>query len=513
MAFEIIAYSFEKKANSTKRVTIQDAIKNTRMPNCEIKMDGCGIVTPVIRIAYGLIEAPVNFNYVYIPVFERYYFVVDWKSSEGLWEAQLQEDFLATWRHKIMDYEAYVLRSASRYDTTIPDMAYTATSKISVSGNDIPNPFNAGNEMGELVDDGGYYVVGISGANDTPYASAGSVTYYVFSAISMQSLCNFLMANIDYLDIDWESNSKKFMTPELLKCLFNPLQYIASCRWYPYFPRDKGTDVNRIKFGFWEVEAIGRMVTTRELVETEVRNIPVPKHPQSASYGSWCNLAPYTTYQLHVAPYGIMDVPADELINSSNCAVETVIDFATGQARMMVAAAGIRFVQIANFMFGCDVQISQLVQDGLKATLSGLQYNLQHTAGYNLRQSKNLGSMALGNLSSAADMGLNMVGDVEAGLSFIGDLASAMSPTIQSQGSNGARAWYYTGEGFWRLSGKFTQLTPRGDGVLGRPLCQMARLGDLSGYCLCENASLSFEGNSVEQTVVNGYLNRGFYLE
>lgn len=512
MSFNITVYSFSKKANSTKRVTAADAIRNTPMPDCQIKWDGCGIVSPILQINYGLEEAPVDFNYCYIEEFNRYYFVQDWVYNGGLWEGRLQEDFLATWRDDILSTEAYVLRSASSFDTTIPDMAYTATSKITVSSNEIPNPFNAGTSMGELEDDGGYYVVGISGANDTPYATSGSVTYYVFSAISMQVLSNFLMSNIDYLDIDWESDAKRFMTPELLKCMFNPLQYIASVRWYPYFPADHGTDVNRIKFGFWEVEAIGRMLTTRELVDTEVRNINIPRHPQSGSYGSWLNLAPYTHYQLHVSPYGILDVPADDILNATGVAVETVIDFATGQARMMVAAAGVRFLQIVNFEFGCSVQISQLVQDGLKATLSGMQYMLQHTQGYNLRQAQSLTGMSLKNIGISG-MGLNMVGDVEAGLAYIGDLASAMTPTIQSNGSNGARAWYYTGEGFWRLSGKFTQVTQRGDPVLGRPLCQMRTLGSLSGYTLCQNASVDMAGNMVEQTVVNGYLNRGFYIE
>lgn len=506
MAFNITAYSFKKKFNSTKLVTIADAVKNTIMPNCQIKNDGCGIITPVIQINYGLIEAPVNFNYVFIPEFKRYYFAKDWKFVGGLWEAELQEDFLATWRDAILNTECYVLRSASKYDTTIPDMAYTATSKISITSNEIPNPFNAGNEMGELEDDGGYYVVGINGANEKPYSTSGSVTYYVFGAISMQVLCNFLMANIDYLDIDWDSDAKRFMTPEILKCLYNPLQYIASVRWYPYFPADRGTDINRIKFGFWEVEAIGRMLTTRELVDTEVRDITVPKHPNSGSYGTWCNLTPYTTYQLHVAPYGIMDVPADELINSTKCAVETVIDFGTGAARMMVASQQ-RFIQIANFEFGCDVQISQLVQKGVQATLSGMQYNLMHNQAYNLRQAKALGDLNLNALSE------NMIGDVQASLSYIGDMVSAMTPTVQSNGSNGARAWYYTGEGFWRLSAKFTSLTPRGDTVLGRPLCQMCRLGDLSGYVLTENASVDFEGNATEQSVINNMLDRGIYIE
>lgn len=503
---QIIVYSFKKKFNSTKRVTPELALKNTQM-ECTIKNSGCGISNPVIEINFGLDNSPTNFNYAYIPLFKRYYFITDWKTSQhSLWLGILQEDFLATWKTAIANTNAYVIRSASSYDTAIADMEYVATGNISISSNEIPNPFNAAGGGEIPAGDPGYYIVGINGSNTTPYGSAGSVTYYVFPPISMQILANKLMQDIKYLKIDWTGDAKKFITEDILKSLFNPLQYIASCYWYPDFPADRGEDINQLSFGFWTIDIIGRKLTTQDLSETIVRNIPIPKHPQSGSYGKWCNLAPYTAYQLHVSPYGLIDVPPDELINSTNLAVEAVIDYATGQGRMMVASQQ-RFIQIVNFQYGAEVQLSQLVQNPIKALTSGLSYSLKTNEAHNLKIAQNLAPL---NLSGIAD---TMVGDIEAGLQAIGDLTSAMSPTVQSTGSGGARAWYYTGEIFWRLSGKFTQLTQRGDTVLGRPLCQMARIGDLSGYILCENASADFEGTAEELTAVNGFLNRGFYYE
>ncbi len=506
--FSVIVYSFIKKENSTKRVTVQDALTNTEM-DCNIITDSCGIITPMIEINYGTEKSPTNFNYAYIPIFKRYYFVTDWETTKhSLWRGHLQEDFLATWKEDILNYEAYVLRSASRFNTLISDNAYVATAQISVISNEIPNPYNASGQ-GELP--AGYqgeYVIGIIGVNDMVDSSMGSVTYYVFSANQAQLLANALLKNIDYLKVDFNGDAKKFITPELLRCLFNPIQYIASCKWFPIFPSDKGTQVTSIKIGFWELNGIiCRQLKTNELYDTNVRNISIPKHPQSGDYGQWLNLAPYSYYQLHVAPYGLLDLPADDIINSTEIAVEVVEDFVTGVGRIMVAAAGVRFIQIVNFQYGIDVQISQLTQNGIGAMLSGMQYSLSHNQGHNLRVAQNLSPFNLGGLANT------MMGTVEADISFIGDLVTAMTPTIQSQGANGSRAAYYTGEGFWRLSGKFVHVTKRGDAVKGRPLCEMARLGDLSGYTLCENASVPFEGDMIEQQVVNAYLNRGFYIE
>lgn len=47
----------------------------------------------------------------------------------------------------------------------------------------------------------------------------------------------------------------------------------------------------------------------------------------------------------------------------------------------------------------------------------------------------------------------------------------------------------------------------------GMPYFKTATLSSLSGYIQCADASVSIPGNGSEQSVVNGYLNSGFYLE
>lgn len=49
--------------------------------------------------------------------------------------------------------------------------------------------------------------------------------------------------------------------------------------------------------------------------------------------------------------------------------------------------------------------------------------------------------------------------------------------------------------------------------VLGRPLYQNRRLGNLNGYTKCNGASIPLIANSNELEDINSYLNNGFFIE
>lgn len=507
--FKIIVYSFKKRHDSTKRVRIEDALYNTEM-DCRILDNGCGIVAPDVLINYGLERAPVNFNYAYIAEFKRYYFVTDWKTAENsLWRAHLQEDFLATWRADIMNYRAYVVRSSSMFNVNVEDTLARSSADITIVNSDIPNPFNINSE-GFADPVGGYYVVGIVGAQDLLGYSEGGVSYYVFDSLHMQLLGQRLMQDTSYMQIDWNTgDTKKFITEDILMSMYNPMQYIASCVWFQNFAADKGTETSTIKFGYWTIDNIScRILKLDEAQDTVVRNIPVPKHPQS-SLGNWLQHAPYSIYQAHIAPYGIVDVPADELYGADSMAVEVVEDYITGNARVMLAAAGRRFFNIVNFQTGVTVQVSQITQNPFGAIVSGAANSIAR-----LGSSAGHTAQAMGASKFMKEFASDLGGTIANVASGIGDIVTAVSSTLQTTGSNGCKAWYRTGESFWRLSAKFTWIEPQNINYVGRPLCGYYYLNDLSpGFVKCEGASLSFEGNAVEQQIVNEYLNGGCYLE
>ena len=69
------------------------------------------------------IEYPIpTFNYVYIPLFNRYYFVDDISSVVyGVWSVSLSVDVLMSYKDTIKTLEAFVDRSQSNYNLKVID--------------------------------------------------------------------------------------------------------------------------------------------------------------------------------------------------------------------------------------------------------------------------------------------------------------------------------------------------------------------------------------------------------
>lgn len=81
--------------------------------------DGCSIVNPTIEIEYNKVP---DFNYVYIPIFNRYYFVTDVESVvSGIWGISMNVDTLMTYRDGIRSCTAFVDRSEDVYNDYIVD--------------------------------------------------------------------------------------------------------------------------------------------------------------------------------------------------------------------------------------------------------------------------------------------------------------------------------------------------------------------------------------------------------
>lgn len=72
-----------------------------------------------ITIEYELVP---NFNYIYIPIFNRYYFVTDISSvREHLWEISASCDVLMTYKDGLLNCSAFIDRNENSYDQLIID--------------------------------------------------------------------------------------------------------------------------------------------------------------------------------------------------------------------------------------------------------------------------------------------------------------------------------------------------------------------------------------------------------
>ena len=77
------------------------------------------IINPSIVIEY---TGVINFNYVYISTFNRYYFVTNITSVRtNLWRLDMSCDVLMTYKETILNYECYVSRNENDYNPDIED--------------------------------------------------------------------------------------------------------------------------------------------------------------------------------------------------------------------------------------------------------------------------------------------------------------------------------------------------------------------------------------------------------
>lgn len=115
---------------------------------CGVLREQCSVINPSLTIEYD--DVP-EFNYVYFPLFNRYYFVTNITSiKNGLWQIDLSVDVLMTYKDDITQQTAFIERSESTYDVDKVDdlVSYDYDKTISyIAGTDLLNLFDFSGEV------------------------------------------------------------------------------------------------------------------------------------------------------------------------------------------------------------------------------------------------------------------------------------------------------------------------------------------------------------------------------
>ena len=90
----------------------------------------CSVENPILLLQFE----PAQYNYVFIPDWDRYYFISGWQYSVGLWEISLTEDYLASFKGEILASSAIIAYAhgseANIVDKRIPVNASVTASNI-----------------------------------------------------------------------------------------------------------------------------------------------------------------------------------------------------------------------------------------------------------------------------------------------------------------------------------------------------------------------------------------------
>ena len=481
MAFTVNFYKFAKRENSTARPS-----GSGRSFSCILK-ENSSVIDPVIVLDLGTDTAP-DFNYAYIPEYNRYYAVTEWNWVEHrLWSASLSCDVLATYRTEIGNKDLYILRSSAEYNGKVVDTIYPTTADPR-SYIDRVTSATLSNKAGDTLTVSnfwdvtyGYYYLGVVGDNRTG-VSCYCLTYNGFKVL-LQALTAY--APSDMSDV----------STGIAKQLANPMQYIVFCYWLPFAPIGAQFRLQTIiNFGYYPITITGTLAAAAELDPiadaTKVSiSFNIRKHPQAASRGAYLNQAPYTNYRLQILPFGVFSLDGSMMIEAQTLRAEFWADIATGQAQVSIWATNTLLAK-QKTQLGVPINISQAVVDYTGAATGVLS---------------GLGSGVANALSG------DFFGAFSGMLTGIGSAAQAMQPKVSQLGGGGDYLPFTNDPP--ALLTDFYLIADEFNSDLGRPLCEIRKPSAIPGFILCAEGEVPISGTAREAAAVKGYLERGFFYE
>lgn len=505
---QITLYNFNKKVNSTLQpsggTTLEGYLRND---------DPVSILTP--SVVFSVSGAP-NFNYAFIPEFNRYYWIDDWRHLEGHWIASMSVDVLATYRSEIGAKDLYVLRSSAEFNTYVIDSKYPATThqsavetqpgKMRISG--LTSYETTPETFFSISFGSGTIVLGVFGPEGT------GITYYAMTPNHFRSFARELY---DYNPLDDEPNWWEGIIPGVAKSISNPVQYIASCMWYPFsYAQIIGSDESAIdiKLGLWSVSLIGRQLDPQQDMIVVNTSFTIPRHPQTSSRGMWVNSEPYTHHVITFYPFGTFAIDAQAVIDGSRVDCKFYTDWITGKSKLVLdVGAGVNRKIIATV----DGQISIPLSIGQTSVdLFGIAGSVIGAVGGVL---SGIAGAAIGLFGNPENKGTSkLVHKLNANAgTTVGQMASAAkdsAPTLQTTGGVGSMLAFTSNLGdIPLLTSYFSPVVDEDRVNLGRPLCSIRKPSALGGYMQCEGAYITTSGTSEESDAVAAYLNGGFFYE
>lgn len=466
---QAIFYQFAKRTNSTKRPSGgQEFGIDLKSP--------CNIINPEIKIATH--SDPTGFNYCYLPTFSRYYWVKNWTYADGLWMASLTVDTLASYRFEIGYSTEYVVRSSARYDGTISDGLYPATAEVQ----SVTNAFQGG--FSETIS-GGFFVIGFVAKATN---SIGAITYVVMTPGNAKKLSAKLLTDVSYLSID---NTE--ISDSLTKVLFNPYQYIVSCNYFPFGIAELTAHlplVSSVDVGWWSVDVPCWILGEDNNNLTKSVSVGIPKHPQAASRGGYCNASPYTDYTIFLQPFGVIPLDASKLWGAATLSIQYVVDLFTGDSILRVFTDTKQLVHETTAKLGVPIQLSNIAFDIPSGSGGLLQTGI---------------AAAFGGLQAALSGG--SISDVGNGIL---NAAQATNADVASKGATGSTIAFDTVP---YIVARFKILVDDNNEHHGRPLCQKVQLFSIPGFIMVDDPDIALPATAAEIDSVKSYMKNGFFLE
>lgn len=472
--------TFSKRENSTKQFNGTWVEKT-----CYLK-ENCSIINPSIELMRD--ATLINYNYAYIPDFNRYYFIDDTIIDAECIHLILRCDVLASFKTAIGSSSEYILRAASDYDGDVIDNLYPTKADC---------VFDIGSSVGAFDENNITYVVGI--LNNTSGNKVGVTKYYAMDSGELNSLITFLFGNNPNDYIDNMSTFITGMTVEfqnaIIRSLANPSQFIVESYALPYKPDVDSSET--LTIGYLPSYCSGNPIksgTLQKKVIPSTISLTLPSHPLAATRGHYLSSAPFTRYWLDLGVFGLYPLDASIAINYPSVDLSVTGDM-FGNVRCTISL-GAHIIDVLHANVKCNFPIAQVSYDVLGAATGVIS------------------SLATGQTSVDADdasaLSGAVIGGVAKGASGILSGLKTLMPQVQRQGNQGTFLNAFTN---FTSRAAFFMPVDEDNAHRGRPLCEVRQISSLSGYILVADSDIAIAGTKEENQQIKNYMNAGFYYE
>ena len=503
--------TFAKRTNSTKQPTTgQTAL------SCQLK-DQTNMVTPTLIIKNVPAAWNPIWNYAHIQSFNRYYFINDWRWMNGVWECDCVCDVLASYKTEIGNMSEYILRSSAYHNGQIVDMQYPTTAETRVNATMLTNRFQS-------VFAGGYYVLGVI-SNDSNSAQ-GAVTYYQMTPAQLADLKAYMMSDTFLADQGLTVQTVTDVLPnELLKTLYDPFKYIASCVWMPfpmsYIPSNLKT-LTSIAFGWWTptdagTNIQGYRINSNGYVAMYDERVSIYGHPQRQYRGVYLDHTPFVDRMLYYPPFGSIPINDDSIIGGEFIRIELTVDMVLGDSVLTVYHDrplggddynNMGVIGRVSAPLAVPIQLAQTSVDINGSVTAAETMAIQGTVSAFVGSVSSQGTPSVGGfINTLVDTGKGLVNST---LSAIGDVATSPVGQLQTSGTNGSLAQYSTHPYFvqkWRI------VADDDNAQKGRPLCQIQTISNIPGYIMVDTPDVSLACMESERQQIIAFMSNGFYYE
>lgn len=474
--------NYVKTRNSTARPTTEGTTVTFWEMDIKIK-DESSVYSPSLLVDANVDGAsfrPSQANYVYIPHFQRFYFVEDIVWFGTGWEIHCREDVLATFRNALLTENCYITRTScpSLINHKLIDTMFPADNNVQMVQDDL-RMF-----PGDGTDIGGTYIVGIVGSGGNTSSIGGAVAYYTMGETALSRFINYLFTPSTY----------SFNVEDITQSFFNPMQYIASCKWTPFDVTS--LKVTQIRYGWfnagggtYDVNAGLIQDMTTEWFLGEWLEI---YHPVPSDLSDYRNSSLYVSYKLYLPFIGEYELPTDILQNYTYIGVKFVLDPVSCDIMCEVKAGNGQEFQWNNGKHvlyiqstaGCDIELAGASRDYVR-----------------------LGKDVVGAIGNAVQ--LNFSGALE----NVIDGIAANQPKVSQLGGNGSRALGGLSP-FASLYTYYRSVNTISRPGLGQPCGQRVALQDALGYYVqVRNPKFTLSANISEMEEMKSLLEGGAWIE